>query len=92
MDREPRLQTLNNSIDLERGLGKNTTDMADSPGTSSDVEKVATIQEQAARSNEVTNTILTAQDWNGPNDTANPQNWSLAKKNIILPIKGTFPM
>lgn len=59
----------------------------DSPvdATEHDLEKAAT--EASGTHHEPATKTVTAQDWNGPDDPENPQNWSLFKRSMhIFPI------
>jgi hypothetical protein len=67
--------------DKEGSIEKDTDDIEDMPGTTSDVEKDAGQRKHTNNGEEgAMNRVPTAQDWNGPNDPENPQNWPFIRK------------
>ena len=69
----------NEANDLENRLHKSINNIEHSSRISTDVEKESAQNVQTGN-NEVISRIPTAQDWNGPNDPENPQNWPSGKK------------
>jgi hypothetical protein len=78
-DPETPSEDHNEPNDLESRLDRSINNIEHSSRISTDVEKESSQNVQTGN-NEAISRIPTAQDWNGPNDPENPQNWPLGKK------------
>lgn len=77
----PSTNGLDTFIDPESSLDKEVNGMESSSGPGTDIEKEPTQQEQTSNSEkEAVTRVPTAQDWTGPDDPENPQNWSFIRK------------
>lgn len=70
------------TADLEKSSDRAADDLENSTGTTTDVEKdtAAPRGQTPTATDDVVNRGPSAQDWNGPDDPENPQNWPFIRK------------